>query len=462
MSSTHTVSTEESGKPKKVSEFNDGRKLPKYEWKASFTDWFKHGLSSDYSDAQVESRLLSYLPFFPNSDGKRKAKIINTDIGNGNYIHEFYIENTEEPKGTLARTDAVKDVVLVHGYAASLGLFFDNFDLLSSVPGIRIHAIDLLGFGLSLRPKYPKFGSKTAKDVADNENWFVDSLEEWRRRRGIDRFVLIGHSFGGYLSCAYALKYNCNLVLASGASRRMIDKLVLLSPVGVERHQNSLLRGAALALGQVSPARRQLENDQDPTVDLSRELTANQQDIIDNTEETPEPETPGAPELRGRRTVRWLWEKNVSPFSLVRNLGPFRSISISRWTTHRFSHVYFQDPQKFQTIHDYFYRIFNSAGSGEYAITRVLTFGALARMPLLDRCPEPFVKMGLPTLWVYGDKDWMNEEAGFEMTEEINRLAAKEGKAPLASYSIIRDAGHHLYLDNPPDFAKLVFKFLGL
>ena len=36
---------------------------------------------------------------------------------------------------------------------------------------------------------------------------------------------------------------------------------------------------------------------------------------------------------------------------------------------------------------------------------------------LLDRCPEKFVKMGLPTLWVYGDKDWMNEKAGFEMTK---------------------------------------------
>ena len=57
--------------------------------------------------------------------------------------------------------DPVTDVVLIHGYAASLGLFIDNFDLLSSAPGIKIHAIDLLGFGFSSRPKFPSFPSET-------------------------------------------------------------------------------------------------------------------------------------------------------------------------------------------------------------------------------------------------------------------------------------------------------------
>ncbi|KAF5209734.1 hypothetical protein E0198_004045 [Clavispora lusitaniae] len=78
------------------------------------------------------------------------------------------------------------------------------------------------------------------------------------------------------------------------------------------------------------------------------------------------------------------------------------------------------------------------------------------------RCPEKFVKMGLPTLWVYGDKDWMNEKAGFEMTKEINSLSEKAGLGKLASYGIIKNAGHHLYLDNPPDFTELIFGFLGL
>ena len=79
-----------------------------------------------------------------------------------------------------------------------------------------------------------------------------------------------------------------------------------------------------------------------------------------------------------------------------------------------------------KNIHDYIYRIFNGKGSGEYALTRVLDVGAVAKLPLLDRCPEKFVKMKLPTLWLYGDKDWMNDEAGLEMTNEINDLSIKE------------------------------------
>ena len=46
----------------------------------------------------------------------------------------------------------------------------------------------------------------------------------------------MGHSFGGYLSCAYVLKYNKSLVDAAGKLQPgMVDKLVLISPVGLER-----------------------------------------------------------------------------------------------------------------------------------------------------------------------------------------------------------------------------------
>ena len=55
----------------------------------------------------------------------------------------------------------------------------------------------------------------------------------------------------------------------------------------------------------------------------------------------------------------------------------------------------------------------------------------MAKLPLLDRCPEKFVKMKLPTLWLYGDKDWMNDEAGLEMTNEINDLSIKENSKNL-------------------------------
>ena len=46
------------------------------------------------------------------------------------------------------------------------------------------------------------------KSVTDHEDYFIDSLELWRKAIGLTTpFTLVGHSLGGYLSAAYALKY---------------------------------------------------------------------------------------------------------------------------------------------------------------------------------------------------------------------------------------------------------------
>ena len=404
---------------------------PHYTWKKSFNDWLSQTWSSQYSDEKVESELLSCLPFFPDGDATRRAKIINTDIGNGNYIHEFFIENTQKPK----KPDQVRDIVLVHGYAASLGLFIDNFDDLSSIPGIKIHAIDLLGFGFSSRPHFPKFPSETEKDIHKVEDWFIDSFEQWRLKRNLDRFTLIGHSFGGYLSCAYALKYN----KPTQAGPNVLDKLVLVSPVGVERSRHSLFNNNK-------------DDGKQNDADIQKEIKQNQEEVVSQDADT------STDENRYPTWLLYMWKRNYSLFLIIRVAGPAKSKWISGWTTRRFAHKYRENPVFFQNMHNYIYRVFNGKGSGEYALTRVLGVGALAKLPLIDRCPEKFAAMNLPTYWVYGDKDWMNEKAGLEMTKDINRLAGKK----LAHYDIISNAGHHVYLDNPPSFAHNLFKFLEM
>lgn len=420
------------------------QKLPPYTFGRSVKDWIHHATSQEYSDAKVEEKLLSYLPFFPESDGKRTAQVINTNIDSKNYIHEFYIENTEPASVT-------RDVVIIHGYAAALGLFMDNFDLLSLVPGIRIHALDLYGFGFSSRPDFPKFKYGTKQDIYKIEDWFIDSIEKWRINRKIDKFILVGHSFGGYLSSAYYRKYNRR----GSESECVIEKLVLLSPVGVERSKYSYLKDETIA-------GHQEENNTAHELQLSREITDNQEDLVHdgNIEEfksTNEDDSPFDSKL-----MRYLWERNFSPFSIVRHVGPLRSKWISGWTKRRFSHVYYQDPQHYQVIHDYIYRVFNAKGSGEYAITRVLDYGALARLPLVERIPQKVVANDTPVLWLYGDKDWMNEKAGKEAHDEINRLSGAKLKKKLSSYALISNAGHHLYLDNPAEFTEVLFDFLEI
>ena len=63
-----------------------------------------------------------------------------------------------------------------------------------------VYAFDLLGFGQSSRPKFD-----SAPDVAEEK--FVESIENWRKAVNLDKFILMGHSFGGYLGSSYALKY---------------------------------------------------------------------------------------------------------------------------------------------------------------------------------------------------------------------------------------------------------------
>jgi len=43
-------------------------------------------------------------------------------------------------------------------------------------------------------------------NCAETEAWFIDSFEEWRKAQNLSNFILLGHSFGGYVAAKYALK----------------------------------------------------------------------------------------------------------------------------------------------------------------------------------------------------------------------------------------------------------------
>ncbi|KAG5888209.1 hypothetical protein JTB14_036220 [Gonioctena quinquepunctata] len=89
-------------------------------------------------------------------------------------------------------------LVLLHGFAAGLCFWCLNFD---SVAKERpVYAIDLLGFGRSSRPDF-------SNDSLEAEQEMVKSLEEWRKKVDLDKFILLGHSFGGYLATSYAINY---------------------------------------------------------------------------------------------------------------------------------------------------------------------------------------------------------------------------------------------------------------
>jgi cardiolipin-specific phospholipase len=314
--------------------------------------------------------------------------------GKDREIHEFTVERVGE--------EVQNDMVILHGYGAGLGFFYKNFEPLSRLPGWRLHALDLLGMGRSTRPPFRIHAKDHEGKIREAEDWFIDALEEWRIESKIDKFTLLGHSLGGYMATAYALKYPGRL-----------KKLVLISPVGIPEDPY------AVSAELPEPVDSSLQN----------EFTQNQEEIVDPKIDSKTPRKPLP------KWLTYLWDANISPFSIVRFSGPFGPTLISKWTTRRFAHL---PPNEAAALHDYSYSLFRQAGSGEYALAYILAPGAFARSPLIRRIQgvgrqplpvsdttksltssEPKLENGLPVVLMYGAQDWMDVSGGHDAVIKI-------------------------------------------
>ncbi|KAJ5121998.1 CCAAT-binding factor complex subunit HapC [Penicillium atrosanguineum] len=422
--------------------------------------------------------------------------------GKDRALNEFSVERVGE--------DADQHLVMLHGYGAGLGFFYKNFEPLSRLKGWQLHALDMLGMGRSTRPPF-KIKAKEREDaIREAEAWFVDALEEWRIKRKIDRFTLLGHSLGGYMAVAYALKYPGHL-----------NKLILASPVGIPEDPY------AVTADVPEPTESTLANEltQDQNEITSGAIPGTAPKTSDGsfiTGRNPEPQAQNRPPRRNMpKWFAYLWDANISPFSLVRWTGPLGPRIVSGWTSRRFSHL---PADEAKALHDYSYSIFSQRGSGEYALAYILAPGAFARSPLIRRIhgvgrqmiqadssyslphpstsinsscsilgksaaaastpadapsphpipssdapvpeQEPRRENGLPIVFMYGDHDWMDVSGGHNaakrLEEEKERVLAnatpeeRRNDQGSAKVVVINRAGHHLYLDGWEDFNKVV------
>ncbi|XP_051123483.1 probable 1-acylglycerol-3-phosphate O-acyltransferase isoform X2 [Andrographis paniculata] len=262
-------------------------------------------------------------------------------------------------------------LVLVHGYGASQGFFFRNFDALAK--HFKVIAIDQLGWGGSSRPDFK------CKSTEETEAWFIDSFEEWRKAKGLTNFILLGHSFGGYVASKYAHKHP-----------EHIQHLILVGPAGfaseTEHQTEALTRFRSTWKGVI---------------------------------------------------INHLWESNFTPQKLIRGLGPWGKGLVRRYTSSRFgsySEASLLSEEESRLLTDYMYHTLAAKASGELCLKYIFSFGAFPRVSLLQ-CAS---KWKVPTTFVYGVGDWMNYQGAVAARKKM-KVPCEIIRVPQAGHFVFID-----------------------
>lgn len=407
-------------------------------------------------------------------------------------------------------------LLLLHGYGAGLGMFFQNYDVFLNDYD-RVVAVDWLGMGGSARktahqttaksseisdnmqqtreytPKVPLTDIGRAlltgrddygedKQVESAEAYFCDSLHELvkeikhadaanaevKTNRPMD---IASHSLGSYLAFRYLQRYCSD---ADGMIREggPVRGLILISPCGLPNHPP---QDKQLTFSEVAP---------------------------------------------GFKLVRMLWKSNFTPQNMVRipYWGSPEMIANSlnrrfrgRWQKQKEGNADTVEniETELQCMSNYLYHITVAPASGEFALNSLLTThlyyddvlkesdhtmtggdnngkkrggfgtgsrassnGSTASQPTINETSQKTQIRGgiyakkpieddikkylrLPLLLLYGDTDWM------AFDDVKGKCSDWQDAGVRVQYEEISGAGHHVYLDNTTDFHAAVHQWIA-
>lgn len=270
--------------------------------------------------------------------------------------------------------------------------------------GFNLFSVDLLGTGLSGRPPFKATNTKEAED------FFVESLEEWRKQAGVNKIMLLAHSLGGYLATVYSLRYPDN-----------VAHLVLVSPAGI---------------GGRPPEWQPPEQLRNPWT------------------------------VRGQffRFAMRAWDWNWTPGVFVRGMGPWGRGWIERYCRNRFKQGHHMSEDEVSRFENYVYHVIAQPGSGEFALKHLLAPLAWAKVPLEDRLLE----LKVPVTFIYGDEDWMQPEPAQRALDKLKKIRqgkgeGEGGKLVASDLSIVKtpSSGHWPFIDQPSVFLQQVAEACG-
>eukprot|EP01022_Parablepharisma_sp_SALTPOND_P017646 TRINITY_DN2858_c0_g1_i3.p1 TRINITY_DN2858_c0_g1~~TRINITY_DN2858_c0_g1_i3.p1 ORF type:complete len:305 (+),score=21.18 TRINITY_DN2858_c0_g1_i3:1100-2014(+) len=247
------------------------------------------------------------------------------------------------------------------------------------------------------RPEFP------AKTQADTEKYLLEGLDKWRQQMGIKKFILCGHSLGGYVATKYAHN-NPDKVMA----------LMLISPAGMWPIPSNFHKEMEGFLKTIGCIKR----------NIFKKASA-------------------------------YWAPGKSPLQLLRNFGR-SSIFVLKSYVNWFPAL--QEQEK-ADMKEYLFHILMKPGTGElampyllhpvyYAKSKEFEQGAYGVNPLAKTLNE----LKIPVSVFFGTRDWMASRTPSGANLDEN---------PHIKQRMIEDASHHIYLDKPDELINAILEDLS-
>jgi pimeloyl-ACP methyl ester carboxylesterase len=283
-------------------------------------------------------------------------------------------------------------VVILPGYDAGALFYFRSLAPLAAL-GCNVYGVDLLAHGMSSRPQF------SGRSREEGEAFYTDALQAWAEAEGLSSYVLLGHSFGGYVAACWALAHPAR-----------VRRLVLVGSAGMEAKNRACLGPNGTPWGLEGPA-----------------LDA----------------------------FNALWHV-IQPQSVVRMAGPLGPRIASDYIQKKFGphsaggHL---SEGEAATLEAYCFHCLAGGGRGAVAHPpphHALFFGpgAVCYCPLAGRLDN----LPAPVSFVYGLFAWMDWRDAERTRHALSRPA---------TLSLVENAGHHVYLENPEGFRDALAELLA-